>query len=200
METNKLINQAINHVRQPIASEQSVPPSAVMDRLWERMLENYGHKWEGSYGTTPAEGWRTALVGITPQMIKQGLEKMAAKPAYLDWPPSALAFRDLCLPTSEDLGLPSDDDAFNQAVGNASEKHPSVIHTLRNMGDEVYKLRRSESGKAEKIFKKHWDKTVEHVMAGGELPEVEKQVEDKPVKASAEVAENSLNDLKEMFG
>ena len=117
----------------------------------------------------------------------------------MDWPPSALAFRDLCLPTSEDLGLPSDDDAFSQAVGNASEKHPSVIHTLRNMGDEVYKLRRSESGKAEKIFKKHWDKTVEHVMAGGELPEVEKQVEDKPVKASAEVAESALGEMKGMF-
>ena len=199
MSTNNLINQAINHVRQPIASEQSVQPNcAVMDRLWERMLENYGHKWEGSYGTTPAEGWRTALVGITPQMIKQGLEKMAVNRAYMDWPPSALAFRDLCLPTSEDLGLPSDDDAFNQAVGNATEKHPAVIRTLRDM--DVHKLRTAEVGKAERLFKKHWDKTIEFVMAGGELPEVEKQVEDKPVKASAEVAENSLNDLREMFG
>ena len=130
-------------------------------------------------------------------MIKQGLEKMAVNRAYMDWPPSALAFRDLCLPTSEDLGLPSDDDAFNQAVGNATEKHPAVIRTLRDM--DVHKLRTAEVGKAERLFKKHWDKTVEHVMAGGELPEVEKQVEDKPVKASAEVAESALGGIRGMF-
>ena len=51
METNNLIEQVINHAHQPTVSEQSARPSgAVMDRLWERMLENYGHRWEGSYG------------------------------------------------------------------------------------------------------------------------------------------------------
>jgi len=133
-------------------------------------------------------------------MIRFGLEKMATVTAYQNWPPSALAFRELCLPTSEDLGLPSEDDAFAQSVGNCSEKHPSVVMTLRDMGDEVYKFRRAESERARRIFKKHWDQTVEFVMTGGELPEVERQVEDKPVKASAEVAESGLNDLKEMFG
>jgi hypothetical protein len=133
-------------------------------------------------------------------MIRFGLEKMATVAAYQNWPPSALAFRDLCLPTSEDLGLPSEDEAFNQSVGNASEKHPSVVLTLRNMRDDVYELRRADAKKARTLFKKHWDQTVQFVAEGGELPEPELEIEDKPVKASKETAAEGMAALKGLFG
>ena len=198
MDTNNLINQVIDHVREPTVSEPLSPNRSVMIRLWERMLETYGHKWEGSYGTMPNQGWISTLKGISPEMIRFGLEKMATVAAYQNWPPSALAFRELCLPTSEDLGLPSEDEAFAQAVGNSSEKHPSVVMTLSEM--DVYKLRRAETEKARTLFKKHWDQTVQHVAAGGELPEVKLEIEDKPVKASRETAAEGMAALKGLFG
>jgi hypothetical protein len=168
--------------------------------LFKEMTEYFGFKFSGGYGSVPTDAWINVLDGLSFESVQNGISRTCREYERGDFPPNPLDFRLLCMPTNEDLGLPSDDDAFNQAVGNASEKHPSVIHTLRNMGDEVYKLRRSESGKAEKIFKKHWDKTVEHVMAGGELPEVEKQVEDKPVKASTETAAEGMTALRGLFG
>ena len=163
------------------------------------MTGTYGRQWTGGYGDVPTPEWLMALEALTVDQVKHGLARIAEDPVAWKWPPNLMEFRVLCLPTSEDFNLPSEDDAFSQAVGSASDKHPSVVMTLRDMGDEVYKFRRAESEKARRIFKKHWDKTVEHVMAGGELPEVEKQVEDKPVKASAEVAESNLGGIRGMF-
>ena len=97
------------------------------------------------------------------------------------------------------FGVARDDEAFQQAVGNATDKDPSVIYTLRNMGDEVYKFRRCETEKARKLFKKHWDKTIEYVMTGGELPEPELQVEERPVRASKETGEKTLQEMKNLF-
>jgi len=163
------------------------------------MTGTYGRQWTGGYGDVPTPEWLMALSALTAEQVKKGLAQIADNPVAWKWPPNLMEFRVLCLPAPEDFGLPTNDDAFNQAVGNASEKDPSVIYTLRNMGDEVYKLRRSESEKARTLFKKHWDKTIEFVMQGGELPEPEAQVEDNPVKAPPEVMKQGINELMNMF-
>ena len=193
METNNLINQAVLSIGStpPTSGDQKSEKRlfrvdgqllTVPELLWKRMTGLYAHKWTGAYGVDPTPEWEMALDCLTPEMVRTGLDRTVSE--RWDWPPNPIQFRELCLPTSEDLGLPSDDDAFQQAVGNATDKDPSVIYTLRNMGDEVYKFRRCETEKARKLFKKHWDKTIEYVMTGGELPEPELQVEDRPVRAS----------------
>ena len=173
----------------------------IPEYLFKEMTEYFGFKFSGGYGSVPTDAWISVLDGLSLERVQLGLARTCQDYEKGGFPPNPLDFRLLCMPTNEDLGLPSDEDAFNQAVGNASEKHPSVVRTLREemSSNEVYKLRRSESEKARTLFKKHWDKTIEFVMQGGELPEPEAQVEDNPVKAPPEVMKQGINELMNMF-
>lgn len=202
MQTNHRIDLAVQSIvsGQPQLNENgNVFFERVMDRLWERMTEIYGHAWTSSYGEAPVPGWETALRGISPERIKQGLERMAADQRYLKWPPAALEFRALCLPRAEDFGLPSEDEAFAQAIGNRSEKHPAVVFTLRSMGDEAFQMRREKTDEARRLWAQHWAKTVDHVANGGELPQPEPEIEHRPAKASASAAAPHLDALKGLF-
>lgn len=161
-----------NHDHRPTGSGPSEPqnkPSAkAMDRLWTVMLNIFGHQFESSFGTTPSAEWTTILAGITPQMMGAGIERMKNTPKFAEWPPNALAFRALCIPRGEDLGFPSLDEAFQQAVGNRTEKHPAVVHTLRHL--DSYALRRMPGADAHRAFARAWQKTIDEIAAGGELP------------------------------
>lgn len=136
--------------------------------LWRLMAEIYGHRWESSYSDQPTDGWATAIGDLSPDMILAGLAKMAKQGNHNAWPPTALEFRALCIPSGEDIGFPSLDEAFQQAVGNRTEKHPAVIHTLRHL--DRYALRRMPGADAQRAFAKAWQKTIDDIAAGGELP------------------------------
>ena len=181
------INRLLDRAAQSIGStRQSLPASAsatsekrynvegerltLLELLWKRMTEIYGHRWTSAYGSTPVDGWDMCVSGLEPEQIRSGLKKMVLNPEYQKWPPAALEFRALCLPTEADLGLPSLTDAFQQAVGNRpGEKHPAVIHTLRQT--DAFALRRMPAEAAMKIWTPIWAETVRMVAAGGELPE-----------------------------
>jgi hypothetical protein len=68
----------------------------VMDTLWLRLSEAYGYQLISQYGETMPDSWERLLTGITPEMIKQGLERLATREDK--WPPNAVEFRQLCLP------------------------------------------------------------------------------------------------------
>jgi len=140
----------------------------VMELLWRRMTEIYGHRWASSYGEQPTDGWATAISDLSPGMIRAGLAKMAKQGNHNAWPPTALEFRAICIPSGEDLGFPSLDEAFQQAIGNRTEKHPAVVHTLRHL--DSYALRRMPGGDAQRLFATAWQKTIDEIAAGGELP------------------------------
>jgi hypothetical protein len=140
----------------------------VMELLWRRMTEIYGSRWESSYGDQPTDGWATAIGDLSPGMIRAGLAKMAKQGNHNAWPPTALEFRALCIPSGEDIGLPSLDEAFQQAIGNRTEKHPAVVHTLRHL--DSYALRRMPGADAQRAFARAWQKTIGEIAAGGELP------------------------------
>lgn len=169
-----------------------------LDLLWGRMTEIYGHRWTSAYGDSPVDGWEIALTGITPEMIRLGLGRMATERRYADWPPAALEFRALCLPTAEDMGLPTEAEALAQAVGNRTAKHPAVIHTLREHIDG-HNLRRMTEMDARRAWAKAWAATVDYVASGGDLPEPVAEIEDKPVRASRETAVGALSGLRGML-
>ena len=102
----------------------------------------------------------------------------------------------------DNLDLPGDEQAFQQAVGNARERHPAVIFTLRNMGTQSFNLRRSDEKTARDMFTKGWAKTVQLVVDGGEIPEPEKQIPERPEGTEAgrkEAAKTALSELRGMF-
>ena len=170
--------------------------------VWKRLTGWYGGKFSRDYGTEPNREWIIALDALGEREIGNALAKLAKDPRFETFPPTPLAFRSLCLATSEELGLLSEPEAFAQAVRHGSDtrpRAPEVVFTLRQMGDSAYMLKRAEAGKAERLFAKYWIKTVEHVMAGGELPQVEKMIEEVAVKAPPEVMKKGIDDLMNMF-
>ena len=97
-----LINQAISSQSssaqdlQMKNEKERVKHERVMDRLWERMQEIYGHQLNSQYGATIPESWERLLMGVSPDQIKNGLERLATRTDT--WPPNAVEFRQLCLP------------------------------------------------------------------------------------------------------
>lgn len=158
------------------------PSNKVMDRLWEVMLETYDFEWERRYGLEPTAVWINALAGIAPEMIKVGLERMGQDQAFSIWPPRALQFRFLCLPRGEDMGLPSFDEAYAQATKPNTDKHQAVIYAINLMVDP-FAFRQAKAEQARALFQEVWNKTLEFVMAGGELPEKAEEIEEVAVKA-----------------
>ena len=143
----------------------------LMELLWKRMTEMYGHRWTSAMGAVPVDGWVIAVEGFSPEQIRGGLTKMVKDPQFKSWPPNALEFRALCLPSEADLGLPTADEAFAQAVGNrpGQQKHPAVIHALRQI--DSYALRLADEATARKIWAEAWSSTVGQV-AGGKVKSV----------------------------
>ncbi|MGP3789789.1 hypothetical protein [Pseudomonas sp. B392_1p] len=92
-------------------------PDRLLERLWMKMAEMYGHRWTSSFGekADPAGAWSSSLKGLNGQQLAHGLNAVAHKGD--EWPPSAPAFRAMCLnPAPETLGLPAVDDAFHRAL------------------------------------------------------------------------------------
>ena len=166
-----LIDPAAPASGSPHSERPSKPRPEVMDRLWTVMLNIFGHQFESSFGRQPSDDWATILAGITPKMIGSGIERMKTIEKFQEWPPNALAFRALCLPSEADLGLPTADEAFAQAVGNrpGQPKHPAVIHALRQI--DSYALRLADEATARKIWAEAWSSTVGQV-AGGKVRSV----------------------------
>jgi hypothetical protein len=107
-----------------------------------------------------------------------------------------MEFLTLCLPSSVDFGLPSDEKAFNQAIGVNTSKHSAVAYTLRNMGESVYEMRRADSRAARAMFNAEWVKTIVYISKGGELPESAAEIGEKPNRASKSEALAALAAIK----
>lgn len=141
-----------------------------------------------------------AIGDFSPQMIKRGLDRCVQE--FKSWPPNPIEFRALCYPTTDELGLPTEAQAFQQAVGNAKQRHPAVILTLRNMGSGSFSLRRADEKTAMAMFRKQWIQTVQFVADGGELPEPEKQIPERSQGTEAgrkKAGARALEEMKGMF-
>jgi hypothetical protein len=65
-----------------------------MAKLWERMIEMYGHKFISSYGEVPSDTWTRALAGCSPQGIAKGIR--ACFQRQDSWPPTLPEFVEMC--------------------------------------------------------------------------------------------------------
>jgi len=84
-----------------------------MDTLWAKMGRIYGHKW-ASIAESDDGTWLKGLQGLTPEQLATGLTKCLTRTDT--WPPTLIEFRNLCLPTTEDLDLPDVHAAYRMAA------------------------------------------------------------------------------------
>lgn len=126
--TNDLLNRAPS-LLQTVSAPQSQSerlPQALMDKLWIKMAEFYGHRWTSSFGVIadPDHTWSKVLGGITGAQLANGLNTLAEKGKEFDWPPPANVFREMC---QQVKGLPSTAQAWDEALrGTYSHKAVEV--------------------------------------------------------------------------
>lgn len=108
-------SQLQNRSEQPLQSDKPEKlPQNLMDSLWIKMSEMYGHRWTSNFGASaePGHSWATVLKGLSGQQIANGLNALVEKGEEFDWPPPANVFRSMCLQVP---GLPSEAQAWDEA-------------------------------------------------------------------------------------
>ena len=127
---------------------------------------------------------------LTEQEIRRGVEKMrlSGRPFF----PSSGQFIEACKPSAEDLGVPSDLEAYKMAAHLChapSQLHrlpPVVYDALKSM--TAYKLKTMQESTAQKEFAKHYQNSIKKLAAGVRLSEAPKLLpkkEHEPVSEDA---------------
>lgn len=144
----------------------------------------YGSKFVSQWGAFDETGaWWAELQHIQPAQLALGLRRVrqqiqdAARANDEAWPPTPIAFAALCQPKPEDLGLPSDAQAWREATANAHQpaRHRWSHEAVRMAGAAVgwWDLTHGSSGthtsKLERTFRTEYAALVNRVMAGEQL-------------------------------
>lgn len=122
-------------------------------------------------------------------MVKVGMVK--ARAVREPWLPSPGQFCEWCKPSAQDLGLPSIEQAFNEArielskhSGYRKWSHPAVYFAAASVGIFELKSLGDKSGQYKEIrsrFAAAYNEEIERVKSGEtvEIPE-ENRIEDRP--------------------
>ena len=95
-----------NNKKTDIQKAVSNKKTAIIDRLWVRMAQIYGHKWVSSYGTEPTKPWIDVISRMSNDQIAHGLNLILKSGD--DWPVSLVKFNQFCASAKPQLkALPS---------------------------------------------------------------------------------------------
>ncbi|WP_442108223.1 hypothetical protein [Pseudomonas sp. NUPR-001] len=112
----KIVQHPAASVQQSLSdSNESKLPQPLLDKLWLKMSEMYGHRWTSSFGESADQehSWAKILGGLTGRQLAGGLQQLLDRAAEFDWPPPANVFRAMCLHVQ---GLPHVDQAWTEAL------------------------------------------------------------------------------------
>ncbi|KPY52806.1 Uncharacterized protein ALO46_00053 [Pseudomonas syringae pv. solidagae] len=114
--THDLLDRApslLQTVSEP-QSQSAMLSRTLLDKLWIKMAEFYGHRWTSNFGVIaePGHTWARALTGITGDQIANGMHALMERGDEFDWPPPVNVFRAMCVQVK---GLPSEAQAWDEA-------------------------------------------------------------------------------------
>lgn len=170
-----------------------------VDALWARMLALFGHTWASQYGTVPegiaADTWASALAGITPEQLADGLRNCVAEGR--EFPPSAGRFRAMC------LGVPSFAAVKAELLTRDAKRSPFVILVWSYV--DAHRVRTSDSATSDRLLQAAYELAREKVMRGEPLPqapiaELEHDEPPAPKPASPARAAEALAEARELLG
>ncbi|MGP9826879.1 hypothetical protein ACT048_20615 [Ectopseudomonas khazarica] len=147
-------------------------PDRLLERLWMKMTEMYGHRWTSSFGDNPNPdcAWATVLQGLNGQQLANGLNILTHKGEEFDWPPPANVFRSLCLET---VGLPSEDEAWAQAL-RGTYAHEAVRIAAKATGTFDLRAARLDNKPLRQVFARNYAIVRARAVMGkpldGEIP------------------------------
>ena len=158
--------------------------AADVDELFNALGELYGSKFASQWGVFDETGaWLAELQFLAPAQLGIGLRRVrqqiqeSVRAGTEAWPPTPLAFAAMCQPKPEDMGLPSEGEAWREVVANAHQpsRHRWSHEAVRMAGAAVgwWDLTHGSSGthtsKLERTFRTEYAALVNRVMAGEQL-------------------------------
>lgn len=113
--------------------------SPLMGALWALMTDLYGHKWTSVHGDRDdTDNWGKAMYGITKHQMAGAVKALMVSGD--PWPPSAPEFRALCEAGNSNLGIPTPEAAWREAVEASTDpvnwkfSHP-IVHEAARLTD-----------------------------------------------------------------
>lgn len=180
-------------------------PSAT-DEIWVRMASRYGHAWVSQYGADPAgiagAEWRSTLGGLNATQLRRGFELDQGRGS--EWPPSSTAFRALCLdiPSLADVRL--EVTRRIRAGRSVSSTQWPFLRLVWSFVDSYRYANTDSANRADRMLRDAYEMAREHVIFGGELPEILAEIEapkPEPRKpAAADVVAANLAAMKAALG
>lgn len=178
---DKVLSQPSTESSKPLPSDKPQKLAQnLLDKLWLKMTEIYGHRWTGSFGVSAdqSHAWAATLGGLTGQQIGFGLTALAATQdsQLKKWPPSAPEFRAMCEnKTPEAHNLPTVDQAYREATRNAHPgmagitrwTHAVVYHAATETG--FYNLNRLPMELSRKLFERNYTIAIRDFLDGKPL-------------------------------
>lgn len=70
--------------------------TSIVDLLWVRMTEAFGHKWVSGFGPRPSVPWINLIGSLPKEKVAHGLKMMPKRAKVDKWPPDLLEFNELC--------------------------------------------------------------------------------------------------------
>lgn len=140
------------------------PPEKI-DQLFMKFSARWGHRWnslfQGAQYEVIRDQWRCDLAGLTDAQIRIGIGRATGRKH--EWPPSSVVFRDLCLPTPEDLGVPDVHKCYESACGRRAI-HPICFHAVERIG--LYAFRSMPREKSWREFEKAYWELIDEMRRG----------------------------------
>jgi hypothetical protein len=152
---------------EPTATPSTPASPELIERLWLRMAEIFGHRWTSAYGSDPHKGagetWGKGLAGLSVADVAQGVE--ACLSGALSWPPTLPEFRELC------LGIPSAAKVrvYFQSLRGEGPRDPFARLVWQHIDGFAYKHASREQ--CERMVNDAYAAAREFRMKGGALPE-----------------------------
>jgi hypothetical protein len=148
--------------------QSSSEPTPLVIEIWARLIELYA-VLSNRHGVARVPiDWHEAIAPLAKKDIQRGWLRM--KKEFPDFPPTPMRFAILCQPRAEDIGLPDDETAYQQAIGNLPEKHPAVAYTRSLMGSMASALTQTNDKTARSTFLSYYHEVISKVDGGFEIP------------------------------
>jgi hypothetical protein len=170
---------------------------SIGDKLFERMASLYGYHWASQYGGAfsgiAADTWASALSGITPQQIADGLRACVTEGDK--WPPAAPRFRAMC------LGIPSFAAVKLESTKATAQRSRFTLAVWMHV--DGYAHRMASLRDADKILQDAYDIAREQVMRGVALPAKPVALiaeEEKPKPVFPKTREEAARHLRSILG
>jgi len=134
--------QSIGLGLQRRSEELSERQLQIIEDTWKALTGIYGGTLVRDFGEEMPEEWVLLLKGITPNQIKNGLNKIAKRVS--DFPPNGAVFRQLCLPET----ISPDGKNSNAYLTFSNPKHPEHEHYAKpkQIEDKTVVSKKRQSG------------------------------------------------------